>query len=75
VSGGGGGSSSGSAIGALTIVDSGDHLTFSLSKPVTLLLLFRNGDYVDPTDYTFTGSGFVLARALATGENLNALGA
>ncbi|MCU1273766.1 MAG: hypothetical protein JWO48_1197 [Bryobacterales bacterium] len=73
VTGGSGGSSSG-LIAALTVTDSGDHLTFSLSKPVTLLMLFRNGDFVDPADYTFTGSGFVLKRALAAGENLNALG-
>jgi hypothetical protein len=73
VTGGSGGSSSG-LISSLTVTDSGDHLTFSLSKPVTLLMLFRNGDFVDPADYTFTGSGFVLVRALAAGENLNALG-
>lgn len=73
-SGGGGGSSSGS-IGTLTVTDSGDHLNFTLSKPVSLLMLFRNGVFVDPADYTFSGSGFKLVRALATGENLNAVGA
>ena len=74
-SGGSGGSSSGSNITALAVTDSGDHQNFTLSKAVTLLILFRNGDFVDPSDYTFFGSGFKLTRVLAAGDNLNALGA
>jgi hypothetical protein len=74
-SGSGGGSTAGSAMGTLIITDSGDHLNFTLNKPVTTLMLFRNGDYVDPSDYTFTGSGFTLHRIWATGDNLNAVGA
>jgi len=72
-SGGGGGSSSG-VLSTLVVTDSGDHLNFTLNKTVSLLLLFRNGDFVDPGDYTFKGSGFTLARALAAGENLNGIG-
>ncbi len=72
---GGGGGSGGGTLQALVITDSGDHVHFTLSATVALLLLFRNGDFVDPADYTFNGSGFTLARALITGENLNAVGA
>jgi len=72
---GGGGGSGGGTLQTLVVTDSGDHVHFTLSATVALLMLFRNGDFVDPGDYTFNGSGFTMARALNTGENLNAVGA